>query len=54
MERFTLEQCLERAYQYGLKSGDLALHAVEPRVQDLSKVLEMLNEITAEAADERK
>ena len=53
MKRPTLEQCLERAYQYGVRNGGVALHAAVPRVRNLPMVLEKLREIVEEVADER-
>ena len=49
MKKLTLEQCLELAYQYGVKNGGAALHAAVPRVRNLPMVLEKLRE-TVEGA----
>ena len=52
MKKLTLEQCLERAYQYGVKNGGAALHAAVPRVRNLPMVLEKLREIVEGVVDE--
>ena len=52
MKKPTLEQCLELAYQYGVKNGGAALHAAVPRVRNLPMTLEKLREIVEGVIDE--
>ena len=53
MEKLTINQYLELAYQYGEHGNLTAPHAVSPRVQNLPVVLAKLREIVEEVTNER-